>query len=87
LRQSLARALPREGVRDRVKEKARQGFKLARKGFERIKDTTVSVTTGVAATVVEGVKEGLSRDHDRPRNDDRPPASQTTDDRDLAPEG
>jgi hypothetical protein len=61
LRRSLVRSLPQEGVKAAVKEKARQGFELAREGLERIKDTTASVT----ATVVEGVKERISRDDDR----------------------
>lgn len=62
LRQSLVRSLPQEGVGAAVKEKARQGFELAREGLERLKDSTVNVT----ATVVEGVKERISRDDDRP---------------------
>jgi hypothetical protein len=58
LRQSLVRSLPEEGVGPAVKEKARQGFELARVGLERLKDTTV----GVTATVIENVKERISRD-------------------------
>jgi len=73
LRQSLARSLPQEGVGTAVKEKARQGFELAREGLERLKDTTV----GVTATVIEGVKERISRDDDRAPDDDRRPASES----------
>jgi hypothetical protein len=61
LRQSLVRSLPDEGVGAAVKEKARQGFELAREGLERLKDTTV----GVTATVIENVKERVSREDDR----------------------
>jgi hypothetical protein len=61
LRQSLVRSLPDEGVGAAVKEKARQGFELAREGLERLKDTTV----GVTATVIEHVKERVSREDDR----------------------
>jgi hypothetical protein len=86
LRQSLVRSLPKKGVRAAVKQKARQGFDLAREGFERVKDTTTSVAASVAATVVEGVKEGLSRDHDRVPSDDWSPAAEPADGRDLEPE-
>jgi hypothetical protein len=71
LRQSLVRSLPQEGVGTAVKEKARQGFELAREGLERVKDTTA----GVTATVIKGVKERISRDDDGAPEDDRRPAS------------
>jgi hypothetical protein len=58
----VVRSLPEEGVGAAVKEKARQGLELARVGLERLKDTTANVT----ATVVEEVKERVSRDDDRP---------------------
>jgi hypothetical protein len=44
-----------------VKERARQGLELAREGFGRLRDTTA----GVTATVVEGVKERISRHAER----------------------
>lgn len=77
LRQSLVRSLPQEGVGAAVKEKARQGFELAREGLERLKDTTV----GVTATVIEGVKERISRD-----GGDRPAESEPAEPRDMEPE-
>jgi len=61
LRQSLVRSLPEEGVGTAVKEKARQGFELAKDGLERLKDTTV----GVTASLIENVKDRMSRDDDR----------------------
>lgn len=73
LRQSLVRSLPPQGVGTAVKEKARQGLELAKEGLERLKDTTASVT----ATVVETVKERISRDDDQPSEPDRRPASES----------
>ncbi|HET8833123.1 MAG TPA: hypothetical protein VFN08_00230 [Gemmatimonadales bacterium] len=67
LRESLVRSLPEEGVGAAVKEKARQGFELAREGLERLKDTTV----GVTANVIENVKERIARDDDRPPESER----------------
>jgi hypothetical protein len=60
----VVRSLPEEGVGAAVKEKARHGLELAREGLERLKDTTANVT----ATVVEGVKERIARDDDRPED-------------------
>jgi len=76
LRQSLVRSLPEEGVKAAVKEKARQGFELAREGLERVKDTTV----GVTATVIEGIKERISRD-----DEDRPAEPEPVETRDTEP--
>jgi hypothetical protein len=72
LRQSLVRSLPEEGVGPAVKEKARHGFELAKEGLERLKDTTV----GVTATVIEGVKERISRDDDRTAASERAEAGE-----------